>query len=142
VVPLFAFANAGVELGGELTRAFVSPVTLGVLFGLLIGKPLGITLFAWLATRLKLAAMPEGCGWRALHGVSWLGGIGFTMSLFVTGLAFRDAALTTDAKVGIFTASLCAALMGWMLLRRGRPSDVPEVPDDDVRRAEPAPAAA
>jgi NhaA family Na+:H+ antiporter len=63
--------------------------------------------------------------------VSWLGGIGFTMSLFVTGLAFRDEALVTDAKVGIFAASIGAALVGWMLLRREAPCDVPEVPDED-----------
>jgi NhaA family Na+:H+ antiporter len=131
IIPLFAFANAGVELGGELAKAFTSPVTLGVLLGLLIGKPVGITLFAWAATKLRLAALPGGCGWRALHGVSWLGGIGFTMSLFVTGLAFRDPALVMEAKVGIFAASLCAALAGWLLLRREAPCDVPEVPDDD-----------
>jgi NhaA family Na+:H+ antiporter len=131
VIPLFAFANAGVELKGELAQAFTSPITLGILFGLLIGKPLGITLFAWLATKLNLAALPGGCGWRALHGVSWLGGIGFTMSLFITGLAFGDAMLVTDAKVGIFAGSLCAAVAGWLLLRGERPSDVPEVPEEE-----------
>ncbi|HEX8903428.1 MAG TPA: Na+/H+ antiporter NhaA, partial [Longimicrobiaceae bacterium] len=135
VIPVFAFANAGVELKGELAQAFTSTVTLGVLFGLLVGKPLGITLFAWAATRLKLAALPTGCGWRALHGVSWLGGIGFTMSLFITGLAFRDGALVTDAKVGIFTASICAAVAGWLLLRRENPCDLPEVPDEDAQPA-------
>jgi NhaA family Na+:H+ antiporter len=140
VIPLFAFANAGVELRGELAQAFTSPVTLGVLLGLLIGKPLGITLFAWLAVRLRLASLPSGCGWRALHGVSWLGGIGFTMSLFVTGLAFTSEALVTDAKVGIFTASLGAALMGALLLRRQAPSNVPEVPDEEVHSSSPAAA--
>lgn len=132
IIPLFAFANAGVELGGELTGAFASRVTLGVLLGLLIGKPLGITLFAWLSTKLRVAALPAGCGWRALHGVSWLGGIGFTMSLFVTGLAFADPLRVTEAKVGIFAASVCAALAGWLLLRREAPSTVPEVPEDDA----------
>jgi NhaA family Na+:H+ antiporter len=131
IIPLFAFANAGVELKGELAQAFTSTVTLGVLLGLLVGKPLGITLFAWLATRLRFAAMPTGCGWRALHGVSWLGGIGFTMSLFITGLAFADEVLVTDAKVGIFAASIGAAVAGWLLLRREEPCDVPEVPDED-----------
>jgi len=131
VIPLFAFANAGVELKGELAQAFTSPVTLGVLLGLLIGKPLGITLFAWLAVRLRMAALPSGCNWRALHGVSWLGGIGFTMSLFITGLAFGSEALVTDAKVGIFAASLGAAAMGALLLRKQAPSDVPEVPEED-----------
>jgi NhaA family Na+:H+ antiporter len=132
VIPLFAFANAGVELNGHLAQAFASPVTLGVLLGLLVGKPVGITLFAWVATRLRLAALPTGCGWRPLHGVSWLGGIGFTMSLFVTNLAFRDQALVMDAKVGIFAASIGAALVGWLLLRREAPCDVPEVPGEDA----------
>jgi NhaA family Na+:H+ antiporter len=141
VIPLFAFANAGVELKGELAQAFTSPVTLGVLLGLLIGKPLGITLFAWLAVRLRMASLPTGCGWRALHGVSWLGGIGFTMSLFITGLAFTSEALVTDAKVGIFTASIGAAAMGALLMRRQAPSDVPEVPDEEVHSAA-SPAAA
>ncbi|HYH80686.1 MAG TPA: Na+/H+ antiporter NhaA, partial [Longimicrobium sp.] len=138
IIPLFAFANAGVVLEGELAQAFTSPVTLGVLLGLLIGKPLGITLFAWLAVRLRMAALPSGCSWRALHGVSWLGGIGFTMSLFIAGLAFDDAALVADSKVGIFTASVGAALMGAFLLRRQPPSNVPEVPEEDGVSAEPA----
>jgi NhaA family Na+:H+ antiporter len=131
IIPLFAFANAGVELRGELAGAFASPVTVGVLLGLVIGKPLGITLFAWIATRLRIAALPEGCRWRALHAVSWLGGIGFTMSLFVTGLAFADDARVTDAKVGIFAASVAAALAGWLLLRREQPSRAGEVPGED-----------
>jgi NhaA family Na+:H+ antiporter len=142
VIPLFAFANAGVELRGELAQAFASPVTLGVLLGLLIGKPLGITLFAWLAVRLRVASLPTGCGWRALHGVSWLGGIGFTMSLFITGLAFGSEALVTDAKVGIFTASIGAAVMGALLMRRQAPSDVPEVPEEDGGMVEGVRAAA
>jgi NhaA family Na+:H+ antiporter len=138
VIPLFAFANAGVELRGELAQAFASPITLGVLLGLLIGKPVGITLFAWLSTRLKLAELPAGCGWRPLHAVSWLGGIGFTMSLFVTGLAFRDEVRVTDAKVGIFAASLAAAVAGWLLLRREKPCDLPEAPDEAPAELRPA----
>jgi NhaA family Na+:H+ antiporter len=130
IIPLFAFANAGVELRGELAGAFASPITLGVLLGLVIGKPLGITLFAWLATKLRAAALPDGCRWRALNAVSWLGGIGFTMSLFVTGLAFRDDAQVTDAKVGIFAASVVAAIAGWLLLRGEKPSELDEVPEE------------
>ncbi|HEU0051928.1 MAG TPA: Na+/H+ antiporter NhaA [Longimicrobium sp.] len=121
IIPLFALANAGVELGGGLAAAFRNPVTLGVVFGLLIGKPLGITLFAWLAVKAKVAALPGQCGWKELHAVSWLGGIGFTMSLFITALAFDDPVLVDDAKVGIFAASIGAALVGWLLIRRLRP---------------------
>lgn len=117
IIPLFALANAGVTLEGDLAAAFVHPVTLGVILGLVIGKPLGITLFAWVAVRLGMAARPEGISWRAIHGVSWLGGIGFTMSLFIANLAFTDGALTSEAKIGIFAASLLAGTVGWLLLR-------------------------
>jgi NhaA family Na+:H+ antiporter len=118
IIPLFALANAGVELHGGMLAELGSPVTLGVLLGLLVGKPVGITLFAWLATKFRLAALPGDVSWRALHGVAWLGGIGFTMSLFVTNLAFTDERLITSAKIGIFAASIGAALVGWLLIRR------------------------
>jgi NhaA family Na+:H+ antiporter len=122
IIPVFALANAGVELHRGMLAELGSPVTLGVLLGLLIGKPVGITLFAWLATRLKLAALPTDCSWKALHGVAWLGGIGFTMSLFVGNLAFPGhEELVNSAKLGIFAASILAALMGWFLIRRLRP---------------------
>jgi Na+:H+ antiporter, NhaA family len=116
IIPLFALANAGVRLEG-LGPALGSAVTVGVLLGLAIGKPVGITLFAWLAVKLRIAALPRGATWRALHGVSWLGGIGFTMSLFITALAFRQPELVMESKVGVFAASIAAGLMGWLLLR-------------------------
>jgi NhaA family Na+:H+ antiporter len=131
IVPLFALANAGVALGGGLADAFAAPVTLGVILGLVIGKPVGITLFAWLAVKLGAAARPRGVSWGAIHGVSWLGGIGFTMSLFVTGLAFTDAAAIDQAKVGIFAASLAAGVMGWVMLRRARPRADDPVADEE-----------
>ncbi len=121
IMPIFALANAGVHLSGDVLAALASPVTLGVLVGLVIGKPLGITLASVLAVRGRLAAAPEGASWRALHGVSWLGGIGFTMSLFVAGLAFADSAqapLLDQAKLGILAASLVAGVTGYTLLRR------------------------
>ena len=92
------------------------------------------------ATRVGAAALPGGCSWRSLHAVSWLGGIGFTMSLFVTQLAFDSEALTTEAKVGIFTASVLAATMGALLLRRQEPCEVPEVPEEDAAQSAQAPA--
>jgi NhaA family Na+:H+ antiporter len=118
VVPLFALANAGVTLSGGLGAALGHPVALGVVLGLVVGKPLGITLASWLAVHLRLAELPPGVGWRALHGVSWLGGIGFTMSLFIAALAFPGGALADVAKVGIFAASLAAGAAGWVLVRR------------------------
>jgi len=123
IMPLFALANAGVHFGADLFGTLSIPVTLGIVLGLVIGKPLGITLIAWLATRLGAAALPSGIRWRALHGVSWLGGIGFTMSLFIAGLAFRSSpALLDSAKVGILAASLAAGLVGWIMLRRPAPT--------------------
>lgn len=120
IMPLFALANAGVDLtGGDLRAVLSSPVTLGVLLGLVLGKPLGITLFSWAAVRLGFAELPGGVSWRLIHGAAWLGGIGFTMSIFVAGLAFPDApALLTAAKLGVLTASLIAGTCGWLLLRR------------------------
>jgi NhaA family Na+:H+ antiporter len=123
IIPLFALANAGVHLGGNLGQALADPVAIGVILGLVIGKPIGITLFAWLAVKTGMAALPHGIGWRAIRGVSLLGGIGFTMSLFVAGLAFPGAPqLNEDAKIGIFAASLVAGVAGWLMLRRLEPA--------------------
>ena len=125
IMPLFALANAGVHFGSDLFRALSLPVTAGIILGLVLGKPLGITLFAWLATRAGVAALPVGTTWRPLHGVSWLGGIGFTMSLFIAGLAFPSAPeLLDSAKVGILAASLLAGIIGWLLLRRRTPAPI------------------
>jgi NhaA family Na+:H+ antiporter len=120
VMPLFALANAGVPLTGGV-QTLAHPVAFGVVLGLVLGKPLGITLFAWLATRIGVAERPADASWRMLHAAGWLGGIGFTMSLFIGGLAFDDAALLTQAKLGILAASLLAGAMGWLLLRRAPP---------------------
>ena len=122
IMPLFALANAGVRLsGGELAMALSSPVTLGILLGLLLGKPLGITVFSWAAVRMGAATLPSRVTWRMVHGAAWLGGIGFTMSLFIAGLAFPGMPdLLAAAKLGILAASLVAGICGWILLRRAR----------------------
>jgi NhaA family Na+:H+ antiporter len=120
IMPLFALANAGVPLSGGV-QALVNPVGLGIILGLVVGKPLGITLFAWLATKVGVAERLTDTSWGMLHGAGWLGGIGFTMSLFIAGLAFENAALLTQAKLGILTASLLAGAVGWLLLRRAAP---------------------
>jgi NhaA family Na+:H+ antiporter len=118
ILPIFALANAGVPLTGGLRDSLGSPISLGVILGLVVGKPVGITLASWLVVRAGVADLPTGAGWRALHGVSWLGGIGFTMSLFIAGLAFAGApALLDHAKIGILAASLVAGTIGWLLLR-------------------------
>jgi len=119
VMPIFALANAGVRLDtAELPAAMTDPVTLGILLGLLVGKPAGIFLFSWGAVRLRLCDLPSGVNWRQVLGAGILGGIGFTMSLFITSLAFSDPELVTNAKIGIFAASLLAGLAGFWLLRK------------------------
>lgn len=116
VVPLFALANAGVSLGTEFYRALTHPVGLGVLVGLVVGKPLGITIFAWLVVKGRLAALPTGVTWWQLYGVGWLAGIGFTVSLFIDSLAFTDPELVAVAKVGILVAAVLAGSIGWAWL--------------------------
>jgi len=119
VMPIFALANAGIHLApAEIPAALNHPVTLGIMLGLLIGKPLGIVLFSWLSVRLKLCELPRGSSWTELAGVGILAGIGFTMSMFITNLAFIRPELATAAKFGIFTASLIAGSIGFALLYR------------------------
>ena len=126
IMPIFALANAGVALGADFTTALAHPVSLGVIAGLIIGKQAGITFFAWLAVRTGLAALPAGITWRHVYGAGWLGAIGFTMSLFIAGLAFGGTPLLDIAKVGILTASLIAGVIGWILLSRvDGPSEPP-----------------
>jgi len=123
IMPLFALANAGVRLvdGGG---AFQQPlVILGIALGLVIGKPLGIVALSWLAIRTGVAERPPGTTWLQLVGVACLGGIGFTMALFIAALAFEPPALLAAAKVGVLGASLVAALVGTMILVAAAPRD-------------------
>ena len=115
VMPLFAFSNAAVDLSGWAGGR----VTLAVMLGLAVGKPLGITGAALAAVRLRLAALPDGVSWTALHGCAWLGGVGFTMSLFIATLAFGNTALLDSAKVGILGGSILSGVVGAIIVRRG-----------------------
>jgi Na+:H+ antiporter, NhaA family len=117
IMPLFALVNAGVVLGGDLAATLLNPVSLGIVAGLVVGKQLGITLFAWLAVKSGLSGLPEGITWRQVYGVGWLAGIGFTMSLFIADLAFTDSSFVDTAKLSILAASLIAGLVGWTILR-------------------------
>ncbi|MEQ9876487.1 Na+/H+ antiporter NhaA [Pectobacterium aroidearum] len=119
IIPLFAFANAGIVLQGIVLEKLFSPLSLGIAAGLLVGKPLGITLLSWLTIRLGYARLPAGVGFSQIVAVSVLCGIGFTMSIFITLLAFSggDAELITYAKLGILLASGLAALLGYLALR-------------------------
>jgi NhaA family Na+:H+ antiporter len=121
IVPLFALANAGVAIRGELAAIVVEPVFLGIVLGLVVGKQVGITLAAYAVVRLGLATLPEGVRWAHIYGVAWLGGIGFTMSLFIAGLAYGQGPLLAVAKVGILAASIIAGIGGTLVLRRTDP---------------------
>ncbi|HUP19039.1 MAG TPA: Na+/H+ antiporter NhaA [Gemmatimonadota bacterium] len=119
ILPLFALANAGVTVEGGVTGRLVEPIGLGIILGLVVGKQVGVTLFAWLAVRLGLADLPPDVGWLQVYGVAWLAGIGFTMSLFIAGLAFPDGAeLLPAAKLAILVASVISGLGGWLVLAR------------------------
>ena len=121
IVPIFALANAGVPLSGPaLGDSMSSPVAWGVFVGLVLGKTVGITLFAWFGCRLGLTALPGGVTWTQLAGVATLGGIGFTVSLFVTGLAFDEPSLVNEARIGILAASLLASGVGAAILVAAR----------------------
>jgi NhaA family Na+:H+ antiporter len=118
IVPLFALANAGVELSSELIGdSATSAVSLGVVLGLVVGKPVGITVAAYLACRAGFARLPAGVGWRDIVGAGALGGIGFTVSIYVANLAFAGETLDF-AKLGVLAASVLSAVLGVMILRR------------------------
>jgi NhaA family Na+:H+ antiporter len=118
VVPIFALANAGVRLTwDQFVESFSQPITLGVLFGLVAGKTIGIFSFTLVAIRIGLGKMPVGTSWAQLFGVAILGGIGFTVALFVTELAFEPGVHADEAKVGILAASAIAGVVGFLFLK-------------------------
>ena len=117
IMPLFAFANAGVSLKGLNLNSLLSPVPLGIVLGLFIGKQIGVFLFSVISIKLKIAEMPNNSNWISLYGVGILTGIGFTMSLFIGNLAFVDTNLYIDGvKIGVLAGSLLSALVGYSLL--------------------------
>ena len=117
ILPLFAFANAGIQLTGFQTLTETWPLSLGILLGLVAGKPVGIVLSCFLAVRFKLARLPANCNFKLLAKVSVLCGIGFTMAIFIASLAFISPALLKMAKMAILSGSLLAAVVGYLLLR-------------------------
>ncbi len=120
IMPVFAFANAGVALGGSAS-GLTSMVALGAGLGLLLGKPIGVAGGAWLVVRTGLARLPPGANWAGVIGVGLLAGIGFTMALFVADLAFGQSPLLDQAKLGVLAASVVAALLGLAFLSRALP---------------------
>ncbi len=125
ILPLFAFANTGISFAGVSPSAVFDPVPLGILAGLLIGKPLGVMLFSWLAVATRLSALPTGVDWRGMFGVSLLCGIGFTMSLFISSLAFGQhgagQVMMVNDRLAILIATLVSAVLGYSWLNRTLP---------------------
>ena len=116
IMPVFAFANAGLALGDLSLASLLEPVPLGIAAGLFLGKQIGIVLGAGLLIALGVAAMPAGGSWRGLYGVAVLGGIGFTMSLFIGTLAFPDPVHEAQVRLGVLAGSLASAVVGYLLL--------------------------
>lgn len=132
ILPLFAFANAGVVIGGDISVQILAPVTLGIALGLFIGKQLGVFASVWLAVKLGLARLPAGVNWQQLYGVALLCGIGFTMSLFIGSLAFEKTAeqYTNQVRLGIIVGTLLSALLGYIVLRWQVSPDTNQKNDD------------
>lgn len=136
IVPIFAFANAGIFLGNIDFSSLVSGVSLAIIVGLVVGKFLGIFTFSWLAIKLKLAPKPEGSNWKQLASVSMLGGIGFTVSLFIANLSFGTgdpilSEILNNAKLGILVGSLVAGVLGWLALHITLPKEATDTNQDD-----------
>jgi NhaA family Na+:H+ antiporter len=125
VLPLFAFVNAGVSFSGMSVADLLHPVSLGIAMGLFVGKQLGIFTLCFVAIKLGLAKLPDGASWGALYGISILCGVGFTMSLFVGGLAFEHSAMDIeivfDERLGILLGSLLSAVLGYIVLNKSLP---------------------
>ena len=118
ILPIFAFANAGIDLQGVTLEYVLHPVSLGVMAGLFLGKQLGVFLFCWVTVKLGFASLPSGSGWLGLYGIALLCGVGFTMSLFIGSLAFENAGeVMFDERIGIMLGSLISGLAGYLMLR-------------------------
>ena len=125
IMPIFALANAGVAISGFDAGVFSHPVYLGVTLGLFLGKAVGITLFSFVAVKLRFAELPRNCSWHQLAGAAILGGIGFTMALFIANLGL-EAHQLAEAKAGILSASLLSAVVGLTYLSRVSRAAAPE----------------
>jgi NhaA family Na+:H+ antiporter len=121
ILPLFALANAGVRIDSRILEALANPISLGIMLGFVIAKPVGITALSWLVVKGGRGNLPDGVTWMQVVGAGCLAGIGFTMSLFIADLAWNDAALIANAKIGILAASLLSGIIGFVILSRALP---------------------
>ena len=117
IMPLFALANTNITFQKEMLTGLISPLGTGILIGLFVGKTVGVTLFSWLAVKLKLGSLPSGSGWKHIIGLGMLAGIGFTMSIFISLLSFSDDMHVTEAKFAILCASVISGLIGFIYLK-------------------------
>ena len=117
ILPLFALANTAIIINSGWEHAMLETYTLGIALGLIVGKPIGIFLFSYIAAKLKICDLPDDMNWKSLFGVGFLGGIGFTMSIFITLLAFSDAEHIDNAKIMILISSLVAGIIGFLFLK-------------------------
>ncbi|MDH3475879.1 MAG: Na+/H+ antiporter NhaA [Rhodospirillales bacterium] len=128
ILPMFAFANAGISFEGISLASFLEPVTLGIALGLIVGKQLGVFLPLWLCIKSGIAPMPKNASWVQLYAVSMLCGIGFTMSLFIGGLAFELSDFKAPVRLGVLTGSIVSAVLGYALLRFSPEKPAQETP--------------
>jgi len=124
IIPIFALCNTAVVIEGDFVKTISQPYSLGIVFGLVFGKPLGILLFSWLTVKLKITQLPEGFTWKRLIGLGMLGGIGFTMSIFITLLAFSDVEIINNSKFVIVIASTLSGILGYFWLQKTLPKSV------------------
>jgi Na+:H+ antiporter, NhaA family len=117
VIPIFALANAGVEIRQNFFTELINPISIGIFFGLTAGKMLGVVSFTWLVVKSRITTLPQNTNWNHIFGIAGLSGVGFTMSMFITNLAFDDLQLIEQAKYGILLASLFSGILGVYLLK-------------------------
>jgi len=117
IIPVFAFANTNITLQGEMLHGLTAPLGLGIFFGLMLGKPVGILLTTWVCRRLGIASLPEGSTWMHIIGVGMLAGIGFTMSIFISILSFQNPLFVSEAKLSVLLTSIIAGTAGYILLK-------------------------
>ncbi|GAA4213348.1 Na+/H+ antiporter NhaA [Pedobacter jeongneungensis] len=120
IMPIFALANTNITFKKEMLAGLVSPLGLGIILGLFVGKTIGVSLFSWMAVRLKWANLPTGAGWKHIIGLGMIAGIGFTMSIFITTLSFDDESNILEAKLAILVASVIAGIAGYFYLKNIR----------------------
>jgi NhaA family Na+:H+ antiporter len=116
ILPIFALANTAIHFNGNILDSLREPLAIGIILGLVIGKPLGIFVFSWLAVKFRISSLPDGLNWTSLLGVGMLAGIGFTMSIFITLLAVKDPVMVNNSKMAVLAGSVLSGFSGLVCL--------------------------